>query len=82
MRQADRKLLNADGEVVGQVASGPGHNTVDELIRALCEQTVGDGHSVLVFSAAKWVRPVVTSGTATVQTSVASCAPTDVKCCC
>ena len=51
----DSKLLDSEGALVGRVPAEPGESKVDGPIRTLCQQTVDDAHSVLVFCATKKV---------------------------
>ncbi len=53
--QVDGKLLDSEGDLVGRVPAEPGQDKLDGPIRTLCQQTVDNGHSVLVFCAAKKV---------------------------
>ena len=53
--QVDGKLLDSEGELVGRVPAEQGQDKTDGPIRTLCQQTVDNGHSVLVFCAAKKV---------------------------
>jgi len=53
--QVDGKLLDSEGELVGRVPAEQGQDKTDGPIRTLCQQTVDNGHSVLVFCATKKV---------------------------
>lgn len=54
-------LYDSHMRVVGQLPPEAGASR-DKAINWLAAETIGNGHSVLVFCAARWVRPTPESG--------------------